>query len=72
MRYRDTESEQQRARDEVAVWRDEHPDSTVDEMLAALASRFHKDYGPFLRVALFKLDERAGSGTTPRSDGGGR
>ncbi|MGH3193417.1 MAG: hypothetical protein ACRDPY_28350 [Streptosporangiaceae bacterium] len=58
MRFReDTPAEQARARAEVAAWREQNPDGTAGEMLAALGSGFHKDYGPFLRGALFRADE---------------
>lgn len=68
MRFReDTPKEQRRARAAVADWRDGHPGGTVDEMVAAVGPAFHHDYGPFLRIALVKLDERRAkdAGTAP-------
>jgi hypothetical protein len=75
VRFReDTPAEQARARAEVAAWREQNPDGTAEEMLAALGSRFHKDYGPVLRSALFRADEQrdrrgtgAAAGTDPES-----
>ena len=76
MRFReDTPAEQARARAEVAAWRGQNPDGTVDDMLAALGSRFHKDYGPVLRSALFRADEQRdcqGTGTAAGTDPGSR
>jgi hypothetical protein len=71
----DTPAVQARARTEVAAWREQHPDGTVEEMLAALGSRFHKDYGPVLRSALFRADEqrdRQGTGAAAGTDPGSR
>jgi hypothetical protein len=68
----DTPAVQARARAEVAAWREQHPDGTVDDMLAALGPRFHKDYGPVLRSALFRADEqrdRQGTGTAGTDSG---
>lgn len=63
----DTPAEQARARAAVANWRQANPGGTVDEMTAAIGSRFHRDYGPFLRSVLHRLDEdargRQGAGT---------
>ena len=76
VRFReDTPAEQARARAEVAAWRGQNPDGTVDDMLAALGSRFHKDYGPVLRSALFRADEQRdcqGTGTAAGTDPGSR
>jgi len=44
-------------------------------MLAALGWRFHKDYGPVLRSALFRADEqrsRQHAGTAPGTGAGSR
>jgi hypothetical protein len=59
VRFReDTEAERSRARDAVRAWREENPDGSLDEMLAAVAPDFHKDYGPLLRAVLFRADLR--------------
>lgn len=55
----DTPAEQARARTAVAEWRQANPEGTAGEMLAALGSRFQRDYGPFLRSVLHRLDEDA-------------
>jgi hypothetical protein len=67
----DTPAVQARARAEVAAWREQHPDGTVEEMLAALGSRFHKDYGPALRSALFRADEQPDRHSTRTAPGTG-
>ena len=65
MRFRDdTEKDQVRAREAVRAWRDEHPDASPDDMLAALGPRFHPDYGPVLRAVLFRADLRDAKVTT--------
>jgi hypothetical protein len=71
----DTPAVQARARTEVAAWREQNPDGTVEEMLTALGPRFHKDYGPVLRSALFRADEqrdRHSTGTAPGTEAGSR
>jgi hypothetical protein len=74
MRYREDKAEDRvRARDEVTAWRRQHPDGAVEDMLAAVGPSFHKDYGPVLRVALFRADEqRVGQGaeTTAGAEAG--
>jgi hypothetical protein len=76
MRFREDKAEDRaRARTEVAAWREQNPDGTVDEMLAALGSRFHKDYGPVLRSALFRADDqrdRHGAGIAAGTRAGSR
>ncbi|MGH3403807.1 MAG: hypothetical protein ACRDRJ_15110 [Streptosporangiaceae bacterium] len=76
MRFReDTPAEQARARDEVAAWRERNPVGTAEEMLAALGPRFHKDYGPVLRSALYRADERRdrrSAGTATGTEAGSR
>jgi len=47
MRFReDSPEDLARARAEVAVWRDQHPAGTGEELVAAIGGRFHRDYGP--------------------------
>ncbi len=59
MRFREDKPEDlQRARAAVTQWRQEHPDGTAEEMLAAVRPEFHKDYGPVLRALLFRADLR--------------
>jgi len=65
MRYRDDKPEDlERAREAVRDWRAADPDGTPDEMLAALAGKFHPDYGPLLRAVLFRTDLRDAKVTT--------
>jgi hypothetical protein len=65
MRFReDTEDDRARARDAVRAWRDEHPDGSPEEMLAALGPQYHADYGPVLRAMLFRADLRDAKVTT--------
>jgi hypothetical protein len=57
MRFReDSPEDLARARAEVAVWRDQHPAGTSEELVAAIGGRFHRDYGPVLRAVLFAVD----------------
>lgn len=76
MRFReDTPAVQRRAREEIAAWRAQNPVGTVEEMLAALGPRFHKDCAPVLRSALFRVDDQRGhdvTGTAARPERAGR
>ena len=68
---KDTPAVQCRARERVAAWRAQHPDGTTDEMVAELGPGFPKDYGPFLRGALYIVDKQRGhqdATTAPRFD----
>lgn len=57
MRYReDTPAVQRQAREEVAAWRMANLHGTAEQMIGAIGCRFDKDYGPFLRAALFAVD----------------
>ena len=57
MRFReDSPEDLDRARAAVAAWRDQNPDSTADQLVAALGDGFHRDYGPVLRALLFAAD----------------
>jgi hypothetical protein len=57
MRFREDSPENlARACAEVAVWRDQHPAGTGEELVAAIGHRFHRDYGPVLRAVLFAVD----------------
>jgi hypothetical protein len=57
VRFReDRPGELERARAEVAVWRDQHPAGTGEELVVAIGGRFHRDYGPVLRAVLFAVD----------------
>ena len=59
MRYREDSTEAQAcARQAVAAWREQHPDDTAEEMLAAIGGDFHPDYGPVLRACLFRQQLR--------------
>jgi hypothetical protein len=40
----------------VAEWREQHPEGTGEELVAALGGQFHPDYGPVLRGMLFAAD----------------
>jgi len=59
MRFReDSTGDRARAREAVAAWREQHPDGTAEEMLAAIGGQFHPDYGPVLRACLFRQQLR--------------
>ena len=57
MRFReDNPADLERARAAVAQWREQHPAGTDEQLIDALGSQFHPDYGPVLRATLFALD----------------
>lgn len=65
MRFRENKPEDlDRARAEVAAWRERNPQGTADQLVAELGGRFHKDYGPLLRAVLFTIDRHAARGVT--------
>ncbi len=57
MRFREDHPEDlDRARKEVAAWRERNPQGNAEQMLADLGRLFHPDYGPVLRSVLFSTD----------------
>ena len=71
----DTPAVQRRAREQVAAWRQQHPEGTPEEMLTELADGFPKGYGVFLRSALYLVDNPRGpeaAVSAPGSDGAAR
>ncbi len=57
MRYReDKPGDPERARAAVAEWREQNPAGTGEQLIEALGSDFHPEYGPVLRAALFAVD----------------
>lgn len=63
MRFREDNPEDlDRARAAVAVWREQHPEGTEEELIAMLGPEFHPDYGPVLRGALYAIDRERGTG----------
>ena len=62
MRYREVKpADRERARAAVAQWREQNPEGTKEQLIEALGSDFHPEYGPVLRAALFVFDrDRAG------------
>ena len=69
MRFReDRPGDPGRARAAVAGWREQNPAGTGEQLIEALGSDFHPEYGPVLRAALFAVDrDRAGSTTPDRT-----
>ena len=66
MRYReDKPGDLERARAAVAQWREQNPAGTANELIAALGSLFHSDYGPVLRGTLFAFDRDHEGTPTP-------
>ncbi|MGA2828127.1 MAG: hypothetical protein ABSF03_18645 [Streptosporangiaceae bacterium] len=66
MRFReDKAADLERARAAVAQWREQHPAGTDEQLIAALGSQFHPDYGPVLRAVLFTLDRAHAPSTAP-------
>jgi len=52
VRFReDSPQELARARAAVAVWYDQNPAGTAEQLVAALGGQLHRDYGPVLRSA---------------------
>jgi hypothetical protein len=65
VRFReDKPQDLERARRAVLDWREQHPDGTAEEMLAAIGKDFHKDYGTVLRAVLYRTDLRSAKITT--------
>jgi hypothetical protein len=65
MRFREDKPEDlQRARIEVAAWRERNPQGTADHLITDLGGRFHEDYGPLLRAVLFTVDRHAARAVT--------
>lgn len=57
VRYREAKPEDlDRARAAVAAWRGQNPEGTSEELVAAIGSQFHPDYGVVLRALLFAAD----------------
>ena len=66
MRYReDKPGDPERARAAVAEWREQNPAGTGEQLIEALGSYFHPEYGPVLRAALFAVDRDHAGSTTP-------
>ncbi|MGA2830191.1 MAG: hypothetical protein ABSF03_29255 [Streptosporangiaceae bacterium] len=56
-----------RARADVAEWREQNPAGTDEQLTDALGSQFHPDYGPVLRATLFAFDRDHTGSTGPDS-----
>jgi len=66
MRYReDKPGDAARARAAVAEWRDQNPEGTGEQLIEAVGSGFHPEYGPVLLAALFAVDRDRTGSTTP-------
>ncbi len=66
MRYReDKPGDPARARATVAEWRKQNPAGTGEQLIEALGSDFHPEYGLVLRAALFAVDRDRTGSTTP-------
>jgi len=75
VRFREDNPEDlERARGGVAAWRDQNPEGTADQLVAALGAGFHRDYGPVLRALLFAADRHRARAVTgiPGTAGAGR
>lgn len=63
MRFRDGSPEDlDRAREEVAAWRQGHPQGTGDQLVIDLIGRFRPDYGPVLRSPTTRTRSGADAG----------
>jgi hypothetical protein len=60
----DTPADLERGRAAVAEWREQNPAATEEQLIAALGSGFHPDYGPVLRAMLFRYDQDHPRSTT--------
>jgi len=66
MRYReDKPGDLERARTTVAEWRKQNPAGTEEQLIDALGSQFHSEYGPVLRGMLFAFDRDHAANTEP-------
>jgi hypothetical protein len=65
VRFRDEKpADLARARTAVARWRDEHPQGTPDQLIAAVGPAFHPDWSVVLRAMLFAVDRHAARSLT--------
>ena len=66
MRFReDKPGDPARARAAVAEWREQNPAGTGEQLIKAVGSDFHPEYGPVLRAALFAVDRDHVGSTEP-------
>ena len=66
MRYcEDKPGDLERARAAVAEWREQNPAGTGEQLIKAVGSNFHPEYGPVLRAALFAVDRDHVGSTEP-------
>jgi hypothetical protein len=57
MRFRDEKpADLDRARAAAAAWRDQNPEGTPEDLIAAVGCQFHPGYAVVLRDVLFALD----------------
>jgi hypothetical protein len=57
MRFRDERpGDLDRARAAAAAWRDQNPEGTPEDLIAAVGCQFHLDYAVVLRGVLFAVD----------------
>jgi hypothetical protein len=64
-RWRDEDPEElEELRSAVRQWREENPDGSPGEMVAALGKIFRAGYEPMLRATLFRTDLRDAHVTT--------
>jgi hypothetical protein len=76
VRFReDKPADLDRARREVAAWREQHPHGTADELIEAVGLRFHPHYAVVLRGVLFAVDQNRAyevTGTAAGTEAGNR
>ena len=66
MRFReDKPGDPERARAAVAEWREQNPEGTGEQLIEAVGSDFHPEYGPVLLAALFTVDRDHAGITAP-------
>ena len=51
-----------RARAAVAEWREQYPEGTAEQLVAAIGDQFHPDYGLVLRGAVYAINQDRANG----------
>ena len=71
MRFRDERpGDLDRARAAAAAWRDQNPEGTPKDLIAAVGCQFHPDYAVVLRGVLFAVDRHRARQITSHAEAG--
>jgi hypothetical protein len=72
MRFRDERpADVDRARAAAAAWRDQNPEGTPEDLIAAVGCQFHRDYAVVLRGVLFTVDRHRARQITGHTEASG-